>query len=75
MIADAADGRVRVTELESGNLLGYGLCVKWLLGSELFVPIFQSLKVMTKDTNSFVCCSFSHCYWLTEDPKEVGLPL
>lgn len=24
-------------------------------------------------TNSFVCCSFSHCYWLTEDPKEVNL--
>lgn len=51
MIADAADGRVRVAELESGNLLGYGLYAKWLLGSELFIPIFQSLKVMTKDTS------------------------
>lgn len=51
MVADAADGRVRVTELDSGNLLGYGLDTKWLLGSKLFVPNFQSLKVMTEVTS------------------------
>lgn len=52
MVADAADGRVRVTELDSGNLLGHYLTLsKWLLGSELFVPNFQSLKVITKVTS------------------------
>lgn len=38
-------------QLESGNLLGYGLCAKWLLSAELSVPVFQGLKVMPKDTS------------------------
>lgn len=48
--SNTADGCVRVTELESSNLLGYELCAKWLLSSELSVPIFQGLKVIIKDT-------------------------
>ena len=51
--SDTADGRVRVTELESGNLLGYQLCAKWPLSSERSVPIFHGLKVMSKDTAGF----------------------
>lgn len=48
--SDTADGCDRVTELESGNLLGYRLGVKWPPVQKLSVPIFHGLKVMTKDT-------------------------